>query len=377
MAYPNALFSTFTFIGFLMCMVTFPLQLEAWNSGTCVFMVWAALGCLNQFINSIVWNHNYVNRAPIWCDISTKFMIGLNVAMPAAALCIARRLYHISTLQSITVTRAAKRRHVIVDLLIGLGLPVVEMVLHYIVQGHRFDILEDVGCVTSTYLSWPSFVIVSLPPVIIGLISSIYAVLNIIQFRKLRNQINDFAGYKNLTTTRYFHFICLSSVDIIFTVPLSAYNLSNDVRHIRPWVSWADTKWGFSNVYTVPSVIWRSNPTTLRVIEINRWVVVLCAFVFFGFFGFTAQSREGYLLCIKVITGRANALTSKVIRQGNLTPILFQSARNRHNVPGIPSNDTSISLSTSGHHSTGEAKYFESDSIAAKDEEKNGITGLG
>lgn len=56
-------------------------------------------------------------------------MIGLNVAVPAAGLCIARRLYHISSLESVTVTTAVKRRHVVVDLLIGLGLPVLEMVL--------------------------------------------------------------------------------------------------------------------------------------------------------------------------------------------------------------------------------------------------------
>lgn len=317
-------------------------------------------------------------------------MIGLNIAMPAAALCIARRLYHISTLQSVTVTQAVKRRHVIVDLLIGLGLPVMEMALRasllliyvsaheltlhidYIVQGHRFDILEDVGCVPSTYISWPAFALVSLPPVIIGLVSAVYAVLNIIQFRKLHDQINDFAGFRNLTTIRYLHFICLSSVDIIFTIPLSAYNLSTDVRNIRPWISWADTKWAFSNVYTVPSVIWRSDPATVRVIELNRWIVVLCAFVFFAFFGFTAQSRENYRLCILVVAKRANVLASKVHHQDNLTPIAFQSARNPRSM-GLSSDEISISLPDDRiDPANSEIKCIEEDSITTSNEEKNG-----
>ncbi len=41
----------------------------AWNTGTCLYMAWAGLGCLLESINSIVWNHNMVLRAPIYCDI--------------------------------------------------------------------------------------------------------------------------------------------------------------------------------------------------------------------------------------------------------------------------------------------------------------------
>lgn len=42
----------------------------AWNTGTCLFMAWTGLACLNSFVNSIVWNGNVINWAPVWCDIS-------------------------------------------------------------------------------------------------------------------------------------------------------------------------------------------------------------------------------------------------------------------------------------------------------------------
>src|SRR6266436_7979360 len=42
---------------------------SAWNTGTCLFMIWVGLGCLMQCINSIVWNKNIINRAPVYCDI--------------------------------------------------------------------------------------------------------------------------------------------------------------------------------------------------------------------------------------------------------------------------------------------------------------------
>uniref|UniRef100_A0A8H7Y6F0 Pheromone receptor n=1 Tax=Psilocybe cubensis TaxID=181762 RepID=A0A8H7Y6F0_PSICU len=354
MSYPNALFSTFAFVGFMMCLVTFPWQLEAWNSGTCVFMIWAGLGCLNLFINSIVWSHNAINWSPIWCDISTKFSIGLNVAVPAAGLCIARRLYHISSLQSVTVTQDVKRRHVLVDLLIGIGLPVLEMILHYIVQGHRFDIFEDVGCVPSTYFTPVALVIVTLPPLIIGLISAVYATLNIVQFRRLRSRINEFPGYSNLTTTRFLHFMCLSSAEIMFTVPLAAYNLYVAISIMNPWISWADTHYDFSRVELVLAYFWRQDPNTVRVIEFNRWVVVFCAFVFFAFFGLTAQSRKNYSLLFRVVFRRVNLFSLRMAQRANLTPLAFQSAGKRRD-------DTDITPSTqhTRNDCLGELSYAE------------------
>lgn len=32
-------------------------------------MFWTGLGCLVQCINSIVWNENMINRAPVYCVI--------------------------------------------------------------------------------------------------------------------------------------------------------------------------------------------------------------------------------------------------------------------------------------------------------------------
>jgi hypothetical protein len=40
-----------------------------WNTGTCLYMIWTGLGCLLQCVNSIVWNKNTINRAPVYCDI--------------------------------------------------------------------------------------------------------------------------------------------------------------------------------------------------------------------------------------------------------------------------------------------------------------------
>ena len=110
-------------------------------------MIWTGLGCLLQCINSIVWNKNIINRAPIYCDFgisvdllflersltlfrrtATRIQVALNVAIPACSLCINRRLHKIATVRAVVIGREEKRKAVIQDLLIGVGLPILQII---------------------------------------------------------------------------------------------------------------------------------------------------------------------------------------------------------------------------------------------------------
>lgn len=66
-AYP--LFPIVSFIGFVLALVPLLWHLQAWNSGTCYFMLWTALSCLNKFVNSVVWAGNVANTSPAICEI--------------------------------------------------------------------------------------------------------------------------------------------------------------------------------------------------------------------------------------------------------------------------------------------------------------------
>ena len=84
----NQIYTVFSFIGFVFSVVPFYWHLQgkpqftshgpflnimvhvtAWNTGTCMYMIWTALGCLIYFTNSILWRGNVLNKAPIYCDI--------------------------------------------------------------------------------------------------------------------------------------------------------------------------------------------------------------------------------------------------------------------------------------------------------------------
>ena len=161
---PNVLYTVFAFIGFVLCAIPFYWHLRgksnhprawnvlltldeiAWNTGTCLFMIWAGLGCLMQGINSIVWNKNIINRVPAYCVIckivhafvelmsltllyptATRFQVALNAALPACSLCINRRLHKIATTKAVVFTNAQRRRALICDLLICVGIPIFQI----------------------------------------------------------------------------------------------------------------------------------------------------------------------------------------------------------------------------------------------------------
>ena len=56
-------------------------------------------------------------------------LIGVAFAFPASSLCITRRLYKISPVPISPASKAGKRRMAMVDLSIGIGIPVLGMTL--------------------------------------------------------------------------------------------------------------------------------------------------------------------------------------------------------------------------------------------------------
>lgn len=305
--YPNELFSTFAFLGFVLCAIPFPWHLEAWNTGTCLYMAWTGIGCLILFINSIVWHGNAINWAPVYCDIATKFIIGMSIGIPTASLCINRRLYHISSVRTVTTSKADKRRAILVDLGIGLGIPVIYMIFHYINQGHRFNIYEDVGCYPYTFNTTLAVALVFVPPILVGMVSAVYCVLSIRSFAQTRAQFNELmnnSSHRNLSGSRYMRLMLLAGLEVLCTVPLGIYNLCMYITagYLYPWQGWAVTHKGFQRVDQFPAILWKNDPIGYAQLEGTRWTVVACAIVFFAFFGFADEAIKNYRSAIRTVS---------------------------------------------------------------------------
>jgi len=319
---PNWFFSTWAFIGFMMCMIPLPWHIEAWNTGTCLYMFWTGLACLNQFINSVVWNSDVINRAPVWCDISTQFMIGSAVAIPAASLCINRRLYLIASVQSVTKTRAQKRRDIIIDLAIGIGLPILGMILHTVVQAHRFVIIEEVGCYPFTWNTPPAYPLYFAWPVVIGLVSASYCIRTIRELALRRAQFKEFLSTNgNLSSSRYFRLMGLAGIEVLCTVPLACYSIYLNLTSVplQAYVSWDYAHANFGLIDQIPSVAWQADPVEVLSIELSRWFIVICAVVFFAFFGFADEARRNYRLALVSVAKRVGLSTGSISDSGTWT----------------------------------------------------------
>ncbi|KAI0061248.1 STE3-domain-containing protein [Artomyces pyxidatus] len=279
-------FSALSFIGFVVSPIPFYWHLQAANVGTCLYMFWSSIGCLNLFINSCIWNGNTKNSAPVWCDISTRVIIAENVAMPASILCITRQLYLLTGLTSGAVIN--KRRETIFGLTVGLAVPILQVVLSYIVQGNRFDIIEDVGCWPALVNTHLTYILVLSWPLIIATASASFGLCALYRFVAHRRDLRSLPSL-NDSGTRYIRLTILASCDIFGTIPMCIYTIYYNTRSIEPWASWKTIHAGFSTVYVDPASLWKASASFRTGFEITQWSTVYCALAFFLLFGTISQ----------------------------------------------------------------------------------------
>ncbi|TDL16851.1 STE3-like pheromone receptor [Rickenella mellea] len=285
----------------IMIFLSFVASLLPWlwikrdNIGILFLSLWLAIACLNQFVNSVIWHGNTRNFAPVWCDISTRLMIGITVAIPGSSLCMTRRLYHIFSMRAFLLTPIQKRRALTEDLCICLGIPFLQMAIQYTVEGNRYNILEDIGCYPATYNVWPAYVLYYCWPVIIGLLIAVYSALTIRAASKQGNEIEKFLEDK--TQRQHYHrLIILAVFNIFAAAPFASIIMILDLTTFPmiPYIGWEDTHLYYSRVYEFPAVVWRSDSAWNAVMEMCRWILVLCAIFFYGVFGFSGEAINAY-----------------------------------------------------------------------------------
>ncbi|PIL26107.1 hypothetical protein GSI_11861 [Ganoderma sinense ZZ0214-1] len=294
-------------------LISIPLywHLEAWNVGCVLYIFWIGLLCLFNGINYLVWRESAVNFSPRWCDFYIRFYIGSSIGVVCASLVINRRLYHIANVSAVSITRADKRRNIITDLLIGLGIPLLAIAVYWFYQGHRFDILEGMGCLEAYPNTWLALILYFLWPIPIGLVSATYCILTLKAFFKRRRQFNELmASNKNLTFNRYFRLMGLAAIEVMFTIPLTIYNIvSNFEQDPYPWRGFADLHSNFGRVRQVAAIVWRQEPQIVSIMRFRQWVPIACAIVFFLFFGLAEEARKHYKLALSSVAKRVGITT--------------------------------------------------------------------
>jgi pheromone a factor receptor len=119
------------------------------------------------------------------------------------------------------------------------------------------------------------------------------------------------AYYSGLGHGRYLRLMILSSLDLFGSIPLSTFYIVRSAKTaIIPWKSWKDTHENYSHVYQVPKFIWKNDHDMAQALEMYRWSLVWCAFLFFAFFGLAEEARHNYRRAFTFLASRIGYLTS-------------------------------------------------------------------
>jgi pheromone a factor receptor len=196
----------------------------------------------------------------------------------------------------------------------------------YIVQGHRYNILEDVGCWPALVWTLPTLFVFQLWPIIIGCVSAFYcgmlpffqhnrepvsdvrAVLSLHALFQRQAQFSQFlASNKAVSASRYMRLMALAGTEVLCTVPIALVMLVvNCQQAFGPDVR-ADVHFDFSQVDQLPTFQWAASNWTIVAIQLTRWSAPLCALVFFAFFGFAEEARRNYANALRCVFGPLSA----------------------------------------------------------------------
>ena len=118
---------------------------------------------------------------------------------------------------------------------------------------------------------------------------------------------------------QYVRLMAISSTEILGTIPLATYYTVSDAKSgVVPWEGWARMHSQSSDVVQIAGITWRNDPGSFLNIEMFRWSLVGCAFIFFALFGFSGEAREHYSRLYKLLARRIGKSTS--------TPLVTQPA---------------------------------------------------
>jgi len=203
------------------------------------------------------------------------------------------------------VTATDKRRAMLIDLLIGLGIPILQIIVAYVVSGRRYVIFEDFGPYIFIVNTPPAYFLFSAWPLAIGCVSFVYSSMTIYILYKRSRQFRQLLSFgQGINRGRYFRLMVLASVDAFGSIPLATYVIVLDAKsRVVPWKSWAYTHRHYSDIMQIPASEWRKGPEGVGL-EMFRWLIVSCAFVFFAFFGFGDEAFKHYRLAYTSIARR-------------------------------------------------------------------------
>ncbi|KLO08902.1 STE3-domain-containing protein [Schizopora paradoxa] len=320
-----------SFVGFLLAVIPLPLQFRTWNTAICVYGLWLAVTNFQYFVNFVIWHDNVDIVAPVWCDIVTRIQVSCCVGVRACTFVLGLQLFRISRRSAVcNASRTDKRKTLILELLLTIGVPSLVIALYVVIQPVRFYIIEEVGCQNIEF-SYLTYVIVYLPELAFTLASVCLAPWTISAFLRLRRESkaslkssawssssSDPTSSTNsssiMSPGRFKRLLFITLLDTTINLPLLLSNFAKCILAGKqnpanyPYKSWdyvhgggaaADTGLFPANatlttIVQVPASVWGGEMWTVVNVKWVEWVYVLHAVVYCAVFGTVPKLRGWY-----------------------------------------------------------------------------------
>ncbi|KZV64175.1 hypothetical protein PENSPDRAFT_187058 [Peniophora sp. CONT] len=228
---------------------------------------------------------------------------------PMASLIITRRLYLIASLQSaVLADKAARRKNLLVEWTLGFVIPVaVAGPTYYVLQNARFGVCEGFGCTNTLDGSILNILLTKALNIIPPLLSMCMYYPKVARVFYRQSRDNDHFLQTDGSGTIYLRIIILSSIDILFTLPIGivqvtlyiANSLSNhQSAFYNGWT--ADHTYWEPIVFTYASTL-AGGTSSVAQFYFSQWASTIRAFAIFGLFGVTSEARASYWKAIRTV----------------------------------------------------------------------------
>nr|AEY62516.1 pheromone receptor a2 [Ustanciosporium gigantosporum] len=301
----NSLYGTLCLLSAISALVPLPVQLRARNVGVVIMIGWTFVGIFNRGINALAFNQSLELSSVVGCDISAILERVWQLGLCCGCLSVLQSLERIASLRQAHLTHSDRRRQILFDLCIGLGLPLVQIPLFYIVQPHRLDLIESIGCSAPVYNSVPALFVYYLWRILISTFCAIYATLILRWFVLRRHQFSAALSshHSGLSQRKYFRlfFLAVCEATLVFAGQLFVMVRNLQINKLLPYVSWAYVHADYNRVDHIPmAYIPQEEISTLDAL---RWLALTPGFTIFAIFGFSEDAKAFYSASIKRIPG--------------------------------------------------------------------------
>jgi len=326
-----------SFIGFVMALLPLISQIRKLSIAVWGYAIWIAAMNLQTFVNTIIWHDNVNVVVPVWCDIVIKLQVGAGIGTRACALVICIHLYKVTRLRaSVENTKGQRRKALIYELFLIIGLPFFVMALFIIIQPFRFNIVEEEGCAPVDY-SYVGYIVLYAPEAVTSLGCAILAPLVLRTFLRHRKEMNEFlSSGQGLTHNKYFRLMVVACLDTLFNLPVLITAVVTSILAGKvsllnhPYISWQNVHDGaeessLSTILATPASVWGSDKWSMFNVKWDEWVYVLHAVIFFSVFGTTPEMRQYYKSAFWFIPERCGYKRQRVSEVETVSDVAFNS----------------------------------------------------